>query len=175
MALKRYILQQDFKAPYMRVTGNPRKPGKLCGFSYKKGDVITGELKHANDQPAMVLVVRNGIQLPFPVGMVKEVSEKEVGATTDSAPVSSSADGESEKTITSKIMSNNPKIQYLDAAIIGGLLGFLAIWGAEKKGLIISSIPGDKKNKIYGVIAGSLVALYVVYRIKNNKKFSKKE
>lgn len=173
MALKRYILKTDYAAPYMRVTGDPRKPGKLCAVRYKRGDVVIGELKHANDKPAFVLVIKEGVQLPFPLTHVSEVTEKAVDESD--IPATSSADGkpDDKSKAVSGLISNNPKVQYMDSAILGGLLGLGAVWLAEKRGWIQPQ--PDKKNKLIGIAIGVAAGLYIMYRVKNGKKKLNKE
>lgn len=157
MALESFVVSQDFKTPYVRVTGHPRNPQQLKFKTFRKGDIINGELKHANNQPAFVLVEGT---LVVPLEVVKKVITKDVV---------SNADGKAEKEAAKKkpLLSSNPKVQYLDAMIIGGVAGVGAIYLAEKQGWLPVV---DKKNKIYGGIAGALLGLYLVYRYKQSKK-----
>jgi hypothetical protein len=172
MALKSYILTQDFKSPYVRVTGRPEKPQQICFKNFKKGEVINGELKHDNNKPAFVLVKGT---LAVPLSVIKELVTKDVVNPVDET-VTSSAEGAPKKEgdavkkdgketsgkIT--IASATSKVKYIDAIVIGGIVGFAGVYLAEKQNWITSV---DNKNKVYGAVGGALAALYVVYRIKN--------
>lgn len=156
MALKSYIVTQNFKSPIVRVTGMPHKPQEIRFKQFRKGDIIKGEMKHANNQPAFILV---GGACVVPLTVVKELVTKEI---------SSNASGDSSDNKKSiKITPNEgPRMKYLDAVIIGGALGAGAAYLAEKQGWI--AMP-DKKNKIYGALIGAGIGLYLVYRFKLNK------
>ena len=157
MALKSYIVTQNFKSPIVRVTGVPHKPQEIRFKQFRKGDIIKGELKHANNQPAFILV--NGVCV-VPLSVVKELVTKEIA---------SNASGEATpETKPIKITPvQGPRMKYMDAVVIGGLLGAGGAYLAEKQGWI--AMP-DKKNKIYGAIIGAAIGLYLVYRFKLNKQ-----
>jgi hypothetical protein len=158
MAQKSYIITHDFKAPYVQITGIPHNPQAIKMKKFSKGDIIRGELKHANNKPAFILV--NGVCV-VPLDVVKELVTKEVV---------SGADGNSSKESKpkSKVISipTNPKVRYADAIIIGAIIGAAGAYLAEKQGWI--SEP-DKKNKLYGAGIGALAAAYIVYRTNNAK------
>lgn len=160
MALSTYVLTQNYRAPFVRITNNPRMPQQICYKNFKAGDMIKGELKHANNKPAFVLVQGT---LVFPLSVIKAVVTKEV---------ISDASGETKKEEAKGPVSNiipvakTPKIKYLDAAIIGGLIGLGAVYFAEKKGYLQVV---DKKNKIYGAAIGALAGFYLIYRKTQNK------
>jgi hypothetical protein len=161
MAIKSYIVTQSFKTPLVRVTGMAHKPQEIRFKQFRKGDIVKGELKHANNKPAFVLV---GSQLVVPLNAVKELVTKEIV---------SSADGESKPQEKVKITPNkDPKMKYLDAVILGGLAGFGGVYLAEKQGWIPNV---DKKNRIYGALVGAAAGLYLVYRFKMNKAKPKTE
>lgn len=160
MALKSYIVTQNFKSPVVRVTGMPHKPQEIRFKQFRKGDIIKGELKHANNQPAFILV---GGACVVPLSVVKELVTKEI--------VSNANGGEEQKPI--KITpKEGPRMKYMDAVVIGGVLGAGAAFLAEKQGWI--AMP-DKKNKIYGALIGAAVGLYFVYRFKLNKPKTNQE
>ena len=60
----------------------------------------------------------------------------------------------------------NPKIKYMDALLIGALVGYLSVHIAEKKGYIESE---DPKVKLYGALGGALLGTYLVYRHQSSK------
>jgi hypothetical protein len=158
MAQKSYIITNDFKAPYVQVTGIPHNPQAIKMKKFRKGDIIRGELKHANNKPAFILV--NGV-IVVPLDVVKELVTKSVV---------SNADGKSSKNETSKIKTinvpTNPKVKYADAIILGAILGVAGAFVAEKQGWLTEP---DKKNKLYGAAIGALAAAYIVYRTNNAK------
>lgn len=154
MALKSYIVTQDFKSPVVRVTGVPHKPQEIRFKRFRKGEIIKGELKHANNEPAFILV---GGACVVPLNVVKELVTKEIV---------SNAEGTEEKPPIKITPKAGPRMKYLDAVIVGSLLGVGGAYLAEKQGWI--AMP-DKKNKIYGALIGAAVGLYFVYRFKLNK------
>lgn len=162
MAVESYIIVNNCKVPYVVGTGLPHKPQEIRMKQFRKGDIIKGELKHANNQPAFVLV---GGALPVPISCVKKVVTKEVVSGADGTKEES----KDKKPILAK--STNPKVQYLDAMLIGALLGVGAIYLAEKQGWITAP---DKKYKLYGGVAGALLGCYAVFRFKSNKPPVKK-
>jgi len=161
MALKSYVITNDFKSPVVRHTGDPRNPQKVTFKQYTKGDIINGELKHANNKPAFILV--KGVCV-VPLDCVKELLTKDVV---------SHADGEGKVTKPfideapkPKTMNSNPKVKYVDAMLIGAVVGFVGVWLAEKQGWLEGE---GKKNKLIGAGAGALLSAYIVYRSKTEK------
>lgn len=161
MALKSYILTQDHKAPYVVATGLPHKPQKVGFKKYAKGDIIKGELKHANGKPAFVLV--SGVCV-VPLGVIKELVTKNVVSHEDSQV--SSADGINQAESTKPQTKKLPKIKYVDAMLIGGLVGFIGVHVAQKQNWIQNT---DNKVKLYGTLAGVALGAYFVYRFANPK------
>jgi hypothetical protein len=53
--------------------------------------------------------------------------------------------------------------QYVDALVIGAIVGFAGILIAEKQGWIAVV---DKKNRLYGAIGGAILGAYLIYRKK---------
>ncbi len=159
MALESYVLTQQLKTPYVRVTGMPHKPTELLFKTFKKGEIINGELKHANNKPAFVLVEG---KLVIPLAVVKKVVTKEIVSGADGAEKTESP----KEKPTNILTSSNPKVKYLDALIIGTLVGVGGVYFAEKQGWLNAE---EKKNKIYGGVVGALMGIYLVYRFKTNQ------
>lgn len=159
MALKSYVMKVPCKVPYVRNTGHAARPTQVAFKRFGKGDIITGELKHANNKPAFVLV--KGV-LPVPVWAVKELVSKEIVTNADGS------ESLQDKTITAPPtnVDKYPKMKVLDAVIVGAVVGALGVWAAEKKGIIKEP---DKRNKIYGAIGGAVVCGYIAFRMKNKK------
>jgi hypothetical protein len=152
---KSYVLIQDFKAPYVIATGMPHKPSKIMLKKYVKGEIITGELKTAKGKPVIVLV--NGV-IPVPITMLKEVVTKEIVNSANGKPATTKITP-TQNAITIK----KTNTRYLDAGILGAILGVGAVYLAEKQGWIAQT---DKKNKLYGAGIGAVLAMYIVYRKK---------
>lgn len=162
MAQKTYIATHDFKAPYVEVTGMPHNPQQVKFKTFRKGQQFRGELKHANNKPAFILAENNAI-----VGLdtVKEIVTKQVGSETRANEMSSfngSPTGETKKVT----VPTNPKVRYIDAMLLGALVGVVGVVIAEKQGWITEP---DRKYKLYGALAGGLAAAYIVYRTSNSK------
>ena len=151
---KAYVLIQDFNAPYVVATGMPHKPSKIMIKKYRKGEIIQGQLITSKGQPSIILV--QGI-IPIPVSVLREVVTKEI--------VNSNASGDSKSSSlnSNKVVIKKPNTNYLDAGIVGAILGIGAVYLAEKKGIIATP---DKKNKLYGAAIGAVLGMYVIYRKK---------
>ena len=155
-----FVATQDFVTPYVVATGMPHKPTKICKKQFRKGDIITGEIKTANGKPAFVL--HRGVMV-IPFSVVRQVITKQISFA--------SADGSVEKDnmpvkVTVQKTTNQKKISFIDSAMIGAVLGFGGAILAEKQGWIAQA---DSKNRLYGAIIGGLLGWYIVYR-KNNSK-----
>lgn len=159
MAQKTYIFTHDCKAPYVEVTGIPHKPQDIKFLKFRRGDQVRGEMKHANNKPAFILGPKNAI---IPIDVVKElVTKAVVGETQKMAASSFDASTQAKKTVPS-----NPKVRYIDAMLLGAVVGLVAIVVAEKQGWIAEP---DSKYKWYGAGLGAAAASYIVYRTSNAK------
>lgn len=159
MAQKTYIATHDFKAPYVEITGIPHNPQQVKFKNFRKGDTFKGELKHANNKPAFILAANNAI---VPLDVVKELVTKNIGGNT---PTTSSFDASTQAT-KKAVLPTNPKVRYIDAMILGGIIGVVGVIVAEKQGWIAEP---NSKFKLYGALAGALAASYIVYRTSNGK------
>lgn len=155
MALRSYVITQTYKAPVVRVTGLPHKPQQITFKTFRKGEIIKGEMKHANNKPAFVLV--DGIMV-VPLEVLREVVTKEITTGVDATQVKTDS--------TQKVMTGTYSIRYADAIIIGSILGIGGAYLAEKQGWIAQP---DKKNKLYGALIGAGLGLYLVYRSKSGR------
>ena len=126
MAIESFILTQDYKTPYVRYTGIPHNPNTLQYKSFRKHEIVRGELKHYNNKPLCVII---GEGLFLPLNVVKKVVTKDVVS-----------DASGETTIKEKVekavISSNPKIQLFDSFLVGAALGAAGVFFAEKKGWI---------------------------------------
>ena len=154
MALKSYILTRDFDSPDVINTASTYKPAQIKMRRFRRGEIINGELKHANNQPAFVLVEG---RLVFPLEVLKEVITREIN---------SNASGEETKKAEDKkpaIVVTNSRMKSIDALLIGAVVGFAGVILAEKQGWITTP---DKKNKFYGAGVGAVLGIYIANRFK---------
>ena len=152
-----FVAVQDFVTPYVVSTGMPHKPTKICKKQFRKGEIITGEIKTANGKPSFVL--HKGVMV-VPLAMVKQVITKDI--------VVSNADDQVKKTnpkveVKVQATSEQKKKFYFDAIIVGSLLGFAGTLVAEKQGWVTNV---DIKNRLIGAGIGALIGVYYVYRFK---------
>lgn len=154
MAQKSYIFTRDYKSPMVVATGLAHNPQSIKFKKFQRGEIVRGELKHANNKPAFLLV--NGVCV-VPLDVVKELVTKEV--------VSNASGGGSSETKPKKVkVATNPKVRYADAMILGAIVGAVGVYLAEKQGWIGEP---DRKYKLYGALGGAALASYIVYRTNN--------
>jgi len=160
---KAYIFTRAHRSPYVVATGIPHKPQRVETKQFAIGEVVKGRLISPNGKPAFVLVAGT---IVVPLSVIKEVVTKEVvEPDTSSAAGSAKEKPEVKLALTDKApTAKKPTIAYIDAMILGALVGCGAVYFAEKKGYITTP---DKKNFMYGGIAGAVLAAYLVFRNKN--------
>ena len=154
---KTYIITKDVKVPIVVNQGQAHRPAQVRYKTYRKGEMVQGEMKHSNNQPAFVLVGTMGV---IPLNCIQEVT---------SVPISN-ADGTTTETgekTKKEVVIENPKVKYGDAMIIGALVGFVGVHLAQKYNYINSE---ENKMKFYGAIGGGLLGVYLVYRNLNTAK-----
>jgi len=166
MAVKSYILTQTFKSPCVQVTGVAHKPQQIRFKTFQKGEIVRGELKHANNQPAFVLVAG---ALVIPVSVLKEVTTADINKSGADGSGSSSSSAEKPKTIK---MPSVDRVKIIDGVFLGALVGVGGAFLAEKQKWL--PFP-EKKNKIIGAAIGAAIGVYIVYRIKAYKKEKTKD
>jgi hypothetical protein len=159
---KSYIITKDCKSPVVTNSQTAHKPAQIRFKNFRRGQIVQGELKHSGNQPSFVLVGRMCV---VPLDCVKELQGKDIQSSGFTG-----ADMDEAKKKTQIVQVENPKIKYLDAIIIGGLLGFLAVHLGEKQGYITPNEENDKKHKMYGALGGALIGLYLVYRSSSTQK-----
>lgn len=159
---KSYVVTKPFQTPQVYNTGMSHAPAKVGWRRFKKGQIVKGEMKTADGKPSFILVGRMTV---IPLDCVRELVTKKVES-------SSSFDAEqntSEQKVKDYLKKTPPKIQYMDAILLGAAVGGLGWWFAEKKGWVDNINP---KHKLYAAAAGAALTGYVVYRY-NNKRQSK--
>jgi len=155
---KTYIISNDVKVPMVVNSGQAHRPPDIRFKTFRKGELVQGELKHQDNKPAFVLVGRMGV---LPLTCVQEVT---------SIPVSG-ADGKITETADTKkeIEVSNKQVKYGDGILFGALFGLIAVHLAQKYDYIDSE---NNKLKLYGALGGGILGMYLVYRSsnKNNQK-----
>lgn len=153
-----YIVTRDFKSPEVYNTGSSYQSAAIGFKKFKKGQIIQGELKHSGGKPAFVLVDRMTV---VPLGNIKKM------VTVNVVDRTSSATGSTER-VTKEYLKKSkiPKIRYMDAILLGAVVGGVGFWFAEKKELINVDNP---KAKLYAAVGGAALAFYIVYRHQQNK------
>lgn len=147
--LQSYLVTKDFKSPYLVITGMAHIPHKIAYKQFKKGQVVNGKMHYKDGIPSFVMVAGT---LVVPIEYIKLVVTKDV--------IMSNADAKG-SAISKMPAKIGKKIRLIDAAIVGAIAGFGAVWFAEKKGWIKTP---DKKNKIAGIAIGAVLFGYVAYR-----------
>ncbi len=155
------MVTQDFKTPYVVSTPDPRRPTEIKYKYFKKGELVAGELKHANNKPAFVLF--NGVCV-IPLSVIKAVVTKEIVSSATGPNDTTPLGMESTKKL---VKIENPKTRYIDAMLVGALIGAGGVYLANKKAWI--AVP-DKMHYAYGAGAGALLAAYFIYRQNNKPK-----
>lgn len=171
MALKSYVLSQDFATPYVVATGMPHNPQQIKVKKFRKGDIVKGELKHANNKPAFVLVQGT---LVIPLEVIKELVTKAI-IDNDTPPVDVEiVEKEPEdivvknkKSTTMPLKSSDPKVNYIDSMIIGALVGLGAMYLVKRQNWIEEF---DNKYYLYAGLAGAIGGAYIIYRTKSTAK-----
>ena len=161
MAKATYVIIRNCKLPSVVVDNrHPHKPNQVSFRTFRKGDIINGELKHQNNQPAFIL--SEGIVVPL--YCVKAIVTKEI--------MSEATGEEKAKAVEKKVaVETVKKVKYLDYAIIGAVVGVGAVYLAHKKDWIKTH---DNKHYAYGAIAGALLGAYIVYRTKSIRTITPK-
>lgn len=155
---KSYVFKQDFKAPYVVATGLPHRPTKIMLKKYKRGQIIQGQMVMAKGKPSVLLV--SGV-IPIPLTVIREVITKEILQSNASGTPTTSTN--STNTSSQVVLGKKSNTRYIDAAILGAILGLGAAYLAEKQNWIGQP---DKKNKLYGAAIGAVLAMYFIYRKK---------
>lgn len=153
---KSYIVTKDVNSPVVTGSQTAHKPAQVRFRKFRRGQIVQGELKHANNKPSFVLV---GAMCVLPIDCVKELTGKDIQSNYTGADMD---EKQKEQTKITKI--SNPKIKYLDALLIGSAVGFLGVHLAEKQGYLPMNEELPMKNKLIGAGLTGLLAMYIVYR-----------
>ena len=168
--MKNYILTSNFISPVVTATGQPHRPTKIEGKRFRKGQIVKGVMQYANGAPSHILM---GGTLMIPATHLREVETREL--SNAAGPTTEALLEKPSETLTPSVKTiepaKNPKVKYLDAILVGGVIGFVGVIIAEKQGWI--PVP-EKKYKLMGAVGGAFIACYFVYRSQQNKVSVKK-
>ena len=156
MGLKSYILRQDFSSPDVISTPSSYRSAQVNYKRFKKGEIINGELKHANNKPSFVLVQG---RLVIPISVLREVVTKEISVAANGELTETKIEDKKPAIVVTK-----GKLKGIDAMIIGAVVGVIGVVVAEKQGWI--TMP-NKKNKLWGALGGAAAGLYLSQRFRN--------
>ena len=159
---KSYIITNDVKVPLVLESGQAHKSAQIRFKLLKKGTIVKGELKHSNNKPSFVLVGRMGV---IPLSCVQEVVSTPIVSIASGTETTENRDSSKDVIIEEK----SPKIKYADAMLIGGLVGFLGVYYAQKNNYIDAD---ESKYKLYGALGGGILAMYFVFRNNNKPKIT---
>jgi hypothetical protein len=159
-----YILTKDVDVPCVTMQGghpDPSKRTQVRTVRFSKGEVIKGELKHANNEPATVLAGKDNKLFVFPLSVLKQLTTKEIISNAD-------ATQSQPATPLKKYVApaTTTKVKYVDALVVGGLVGYVATFWAQKK--YPQYVGPDPKNRLYGAIVLAGIGMFLVYRVTQN-------
>ena len=153
-----FVATTDFVSPYVVATGQPHKPTKICKKQFRKGEIITGEIKTANGKPSFVL--HKGVMV-IPFSCIKQVVTKDIQVSNFDNKVIQDKNPNVEVKVQKTPVEK--KKQMMDMVLLGAIVGFGGVILAEKQGWIGGE---DKKNRLYGALVGAFLGGYYIYRQK---------
>ncbi len=159
-----FVVTQDFKTPRVTATGNNKQPTRIDFKYFKKGQILKGVLHKDNQGNPDVLMLNGTMAVPLEV--VKRVITKDIQTSGFDGDVSKS-DAPTKISLKPK---EGSKMKYLDAAIIGGIAGFILTIVSEKKGWLDANEESPYQNKLIGAGVGAVVGAFLIYRFGNNKE-----
>jgi hypothetical protein len=161
-----YVFTQDYKAVYVVATGMPHKPSSIKFKKFRKGEIIKGVLHSPYGKPEFVMI--DGIMV-VPTNVLRKVITKTInGGGQNSFDGTGGSSESTSQTIAIK-KPVDPKIQYMDAMLIGGVVGLVLTHIAEKKEWIGKSEENPYQNKLIGAAVGAAVGAYIVFKTRSKK------
>lgn len=157
--MAKFIVIKPFKSPYVTNTGaHPKLQNEVKYMQFKRGAIIDGVVKYdTKGNPDFILY--KGV-IVVPINVVKKLETKEIISNAE-------GDKSSQDKPKSKIIKeSNSKVNYIDNAIIGGVIGALLVVFAEKRGWIVEPVESKipHQYKLIGVGLGALAGAYYTYR-----------
>jgi len=153
-----FVATTDFVTPYVVATGMPHKPTRICKKQFRKGDIITGEIKTVKGEPSFVL--HKGVMV-IPFSCIKQVITKDIQVSNFDNKVVADKNPKVEVKVPNT--PKEKKKQMLDMILLGAIVGFGGVLLAEKQGWLSGD---DKKNRLYGGLVGAFLGGYYIYRQK---------
>lgn len=166
MANENFLVTQDFKSPFMTITGQAHRPHKIEYKAFRTGQTINGKLHYRGGKPAFVMVDET---LVVPLNVIKKIHAEDISVNQ----VNSSFDAS-----TKVYRVETDKYKFTDAGLIGATLGIVAIYVAQKKGLKIydESMPKNRYVAMgVGALIGGLLGMYIAKRFSGDDKILKKD
>jgi hypothetical protein len=156
-----YLVTSNFTTPYVVSSHNPRNPTETKWKRFRKGEMLSGEMIFDKGKPNFVLYDSVCV---IPLSVIRAVVTKEI-VSNATGPIPTTPLGQDS---TKKIVKvENPKTRYVDAMLVGALIGVGGVYLANKKGWI--AVP-DKMHYAYGAGGAALLAAYFIYRQNNKPK-----
>ncbi len=147
---QRFLVVQDFRSPVFMITGMAHKPHDIRFRPYRKGQTLEGQIIYTNGQPSYIMSENKYI---IPLHAVQEIKTVQ--------DVVSNATGDEKKQLDKALKKPAGNLEYIDWAIAGAIIGFAAVYFAEKK----AWLKPDPKHKFIGMGIGALLFAYGKYRI----------
>jgi hypothetical protein len=168
MANENFLVTQDFKSPFMTITGQAHRPHKIEYKPFRAGSVISGKMHYRGGKPAFVMIDET---LVVPLGVIKKVHAEDISVNRVNS--SSSFDAGQKSYIVP-----NEKYRYTDAGIIGAVIGIAFVYVGQKKGLKIydEAMPKNKYVAMgVGALIGSALGMYIAKRFSGDDKIVKND
>ena len=156
-----FVASQDFATPLVRATGQPHRPTEIKKIKFRKGDIITGEIKTAKGKPAFVL--HKGC-IMVPLTCVKQLITKDINGVSSAEGAKKVINADNPKVdVKVKANADDKKKKLADGFILGAILGFGGMLLAEKQGIVKEP---NNKNRLYAAAVGAALGVYYIYRFK---------
>lgn len=160
-----FVFTQNYKAVYVVATGMPHKPSSIKFKLFKKGDIEKGVLHSPYGKPEFVMI---GGTLVVPTTVLRKVITKTINGGGESFFDGTGSSEVAQQPIAIK-KPVDPKIQYMDAVLIGGVVGLVLAHIAEKKEWIGKSEENPYQNKLIGAAIGGALGAYIVFKTRSKK------
>ncbi len=167
MANENFLVVQEFKSPFMTITGQAHRPHKIEYKTFKRGETINGKIHYRGGKPAFVMVDET---LVVPLNVIKRIHAEDISVNH----VNSSSFDASTKVY--KVPTD--KYKYTDAGLIGAIIGVSAVWFGQKKGMKIYDEAQPRNRYVAmgaGAVIGGLLGMYIAKRFSGDDKIMKKD
>lgn len=160
MQAERYILTKNVRTPVVINTPYPHKPTAIKYKEFREGETIKGVVQKGRDGKPRFIIVKG--MYVIPAHAVRLLVTKNIGE-----PNSNASGKDAGEKLEQYAKGGNPRVKYMDAALVGALVGVTAVFFAQKKGWLT---PPSKSNLVYGALGAAGLSMYVIFRIRNRNK-----